>query len=468
MKFPKDQLQFTAKPDQALQVWETTAAQLESNLAPLGPEIQTAFFQVLANSNFLARWTRRYPEKVAQTLKWDWGAQWTLNDFEEKLLSEMGTWKKYSETELASKLMDFKYKNLFRITARDMGLQKPFPEISREISYLSLSILKFTLDLQRHQLQEELGEVRTEKNSKNPMPFSIIGLGKLGGLELNFSSDVDLIYFYQTDEGEVFKNNRSTDHTPHHYFAKLGERFSRFLSKKTSEGFLYRVDLELRPEGKSGTLVNSLDAMETYYETFGAFWEKQAFIRSSFVAGSQKLYDDFHQIMQPFVYPKLADYSILIKLKDMKIRILDSVRKSSDSGYHLKLGVGGIREIEFFVQSLQVLYGGKNPTLQTPNTLEALSQVSQTGLISEEEKIKLTQAYIYLRTLENRLQQAEEQQTHRLPQEPEELFKLARRMNYRNPDPEEALIQMERDLEKHRIFVKNTFENLVAKRFEEQ
>ena len=466
MELKPSYYQDTADPHQALSVWEDVSKVLESALKSCPEAKQRAFFQVLGNSNFLARWVRRHPESVAHLLKRDWDHAYGVDAFKKEIKKLMARISPHAEARTVyEKLLHFKYEHFWRITARDIGLNVPFPVIAAEISHLAETILEWTYHWERNRLADEWGEPKGQKKPYHPIPFSLLAMGKLGGQELNYSSDVDLIYVYETDQARP--QRRRQTFTPHEFFSKLAERMGQLLGQKKPGGFLFRMDLELRPEGASGPLANSLEAMEYYYENFGAFWEKQAMIKVNLAGGSPELFKKFHHMIHPFVYPKTTDYSLLEKVREMKDKVLASVKKSSDKGYHVKLGEGGIREIEFFVQSLQILYGGQRPELQSANTLTAIKKIAKAKIISQPVERSLQDAYLFLRTLENRLQQVEEQQTHRIPESTEERLQLVRRMGYAQEEADGAMERFEQDLSKHRSFVQNTFANLLAKRFED-
>ncbi len=453
----------TAHPAQAREVYQTLLPALNSLPGTSAPGKQEALLRVLGNSNFLARWARRHPEGVAEILNRDLSAPRSQDEFFAEARSFYDKPEGIDETELAERLLDFKYRHLFRISLRDVGMRRPFREIVAEFSGLARAILQAALDWQSSELRKECGPALSLEDPPTEIPFCILAMGKLGGNELNFSSDVDLIYFYGSDQGKIAKK---PEWNPHEYFTKLAERVSAFLRRKTAEGFLYRVDLELRPEGKSGALVNGIDAMEDYYETFGHDWEKQAMIRASLAAGDAELCRDFLRRIHPFVFPKMSDFGFLDRLARMKEKILESIRQRLNQAFHVKLGEGGIREAEFFVQSLQLLFGGRYPELQIPNTLEVLPRLRDAGLIEASEEAALETAYTFLRTMEHRLQLAEEQQTHELPETDEELRQLARRMGYADRDANEATARMLRDLQKHRLTVQSIFNDLMSKRYE--
>ncbi len=458
----------TASPEQASGALEVLAGSFSLD----NPEfIQRGYLPalsaVLGNSNFLARWAKRHPEKVIEILQGDLQQRLTR----EKILGEIreGLHKNHAvgEKELGDLLLGIKYNQLFRITLRDVGLKKPLPEIAAELSDLAGAIAETALRWQEENLRREFGAPRPIPASAKQIPFTVMAMGKLGGNELNFSSDIDVLYLFGSSEGILELDGKKMEKIPREYFVKLSERLSRFLGRKHPEGFLYRVDVDLRPEGKAGVLANSLEALEDYYEYRGADWERQALIKAAWAAGDRALFEEFQDKIRPFVYPKSSDFSILKSLRVMKEKIVESISHFPKDQFHLKLGDGGIREIEFFVQSLQLLFGGNLPTLQTPNTLQALDRLFEEDLIHREEYQGLSEAYRFLRTMEHRLQLVEEQQTHQMPTSPEELQMLARRMGYVEENPEEACFQMQQDLDRHRSYVKNIFTDLLSHRFEE-
>lgn len=254
----------------------------------------------------------------------------------------------------------------------------------------------------------------------SPCRAVVIGMGKLGGMELNFSSDVDLIYVYEHDDGVV------GDLTHHQIFVKLFERITRSLNQVTEHGFVFRVDLDLRPEGKPGPLANSLAGLERYYETWGRTWERAAWIRARPVAGDLDLGREVLEVLRPFVFRRSMDLSQVEALVEMKAEI-DRVqrRKARKGEIDLKLGRGGIREAEFFVQAHQLLYGGRQPELRVQGTLDALEALVAKGLVSAQTRNRLDAAYRWLRRVEHRIQLVDEQQTHRLPADPDSLAHLA-------------------------------------------
>jgi [glutamine synthetase] adenylyltransferase / [glutamine synthetase]-adenylyl-L-tyrosine phosphorylase len=251
-------------------------------------------------------------------------------------------------------------------------------------------------------------------NGGTRCPVVVLGMGKLGGRELNAGSDVDLIVFYGTDEGSVVQDGKTRDVTLHEYFTRVTQRFIATLELATEDGRVWPVDMRLRPEGSRGPLVNSLAAAERYYETWGRTWERAAFVRARPVAGDSAFGKDLLEALSPFVWRRAVDP----RLADEMIALVERARAelSHDPERDLKLGVGGIREAEFFVQALQLIWGGRDARLRSTNTLAALRRLKARGFVTDREGREIEAAYLLLRRLEHRVQFATGQQTHVLPE----------------------------------------------------
>jgi glutamine synthetase adenylyltransferase len=303
-------------------------------------------------------------------------------------------------------LRHFKYKNLIRIAAADLEQTAPVDEILIEWS----DVADVVIDAAYNAAVKISGD-------KAPCAGVVIALGKLGARELNISSDVDLLCLYERDEAGKISS--------HEFFTKVVSIMTKILSAVTEDGFAYRVDHDLRPEGPKGPLVNSLDAAERYYETFGADWERQALIRARPVAGDLELGDQFISTVMPFVYRRSLSLSDLTHLREMKKRMEAS---SKSSLYNIKLGRGGIRELEFLVQAFQQVYGGHFKSIRVQNTFDAIGELEKNHLIHPHGAERLRDSYAFLRRLENMIQIANDTQTHTLPASTREIAKLSRRM----------------------------------------
>lgn len=290
-----------------------------------------------------------------------------------------------------------------------------------------------------------------------PCAFTVLGMGKLGGRELNCGSDVDLLPFYETDDGEVRKGGAAgevTEQTLNEHFARVTQRLTATLEDVTAEGFCWRVDLRLRPEGSRGPLVNALGAAERYYETWGRTWERAALLRAKPVAGDLAFGQLVLDALSPFVWRKLVDPRIAVEMTELVVR--GRTELSAEPERDLKLGPGGIREVEFFVQSLQLIWGGREPSLRLSNTLDALRRLRSRGLVTDRESRELESAYLTLRRLEHRVQFATGIQTHTLPRG-ELLETIARTVGFASAK------DFEKDLDKTRRRVATRFASLTRK-----
>src|SRR5262249_11283216 len=256
--------------------------------------------------------------------------------------------------------------------------------------------------------------------------FAVIALGKHGGAELNYSSDIDLCFVYEAEgetEGPEVVSNRP-------YFARLAEHLVRALTAMTEEGAVYRVDLRLRPEGAGGPLALPLAAYHAYHQTRGALWERQALIKARVATGDERVGHAFLDLAGEIVYRPGLEREALGEIRAMKGQIDRRLRARGQQERHVKLGVGGIRDIEFHIQALQLLYGGQGPLLRERNSLRALHRLAGRGYLSWQGSRGLTPPCVFLGPTEARLQPLPAHQPHPLPADPDELAKLARRLGY--------------------------------------
>jgi len=319
-------------------------------------------------------------------------------------------------------LRRFRQREMLRIAARDLARLGTVSEITHEISDVADVCLSSVWQLCRQQLTERLGRPYHQDADETwqPTEFCVLGLGKLGGQELNYSSDVDVIFVYG-EEGHIFKQlpvkGRQTGRglTNHQFFKRLAEAFIAEVTRLTSDGTLYRIDLRLRPEGDAGPLVRSLAGYENYYAQWGQTWERMMLIKARCVAGDAPLGAEFLDMIQPFRYPRSLGEGIFREVTAMKDRLENEVVKAGEIDRNVKLGHGGIREIEFCVQSLQLLHAGRIPFLQGAQTLPTLEKLAQYNLLSADESLALANAYCFLRDVEHRLQMEDNLQTHTIP-----------------------------------------------------
>ncbi len=275
---------------------------------------------------------------------------------------------------------------------------------ARELSDLAGAALEGALAHHRARLEAAVGPVTP------PCRALVVGLGKLGGEELNFSSDIDVLYVYEHDDGQAGALSS------HEFHVRLFERVTSTLSRLTESGRVCRVDIDLRPEGRTGPLCNSLASLERYYETWGQPWERAAWIKARPVAGDLELFDEVLAFARPFVYRSTRDLAVVEGVLAMKAKIDKQQRRVGKSSFDVKLGRGGIREIEFFAQGQQLLYGGRDHRLRSGNTLEALHALEVAGHVGAKARARLADAYLFLRTVEHRIQLVDDRQTHAVPE----------------------------------------------------
>ncbi len=295
------------------------------------------------------------------------------------------------------------------------------------------------------------GELRDEAG--HAQSLVIFGLGKLGGRELNFSSDIDLIYAFE----EHGTSNGARPLDAENYFTRIGQRLAQLLGEVTADGFCHRVDLRLRPFGASGRLALSFPAMEQYYQRDGRDWERYAWIKARPVAGDIAAGERLLEALRPFVYRRYLDYTALDGLREMKAMIDADVQKR-EMAENLKLGPGGIREIEFLVQALQLIRGGREPALRARGLLPALSALASAGHLPESTAEALGNAYRFLRRLENRVQMLADQQTHELPDSALSRLRIARSLSFADHG------ELMSVLDGHRAVVSEAFDGLLQAR----
>ena len=310
----------------------------------------------------------------------------------------------------------WKGREMARIALRELTDVAPLEETTAELSQLAEICLTEVFEHWNAELRQRYSSPKAE--------FAILALGKLGGGELNHSSDVDLIFFY-SDEGQL-----SPHFSYHEFFNRLGKKILETFLTRNPEGPLFRIDLRLRPEGAAGPLARSLESMEHYYGGFGETWERLALIKARGICGSRELAYEFLRQHQPFIYPSSPTPDLLDEIANIKRRIERDIVGQENLGRNVKLGAGGIREIEFIVQALQLIHGARHAFLQEPSMLKALRALHQLDLLPRDEVVKLDEAYRFLRRVEHRLQTDAEQQTHTIPQEPAVLRRLALSLSF--------------------------------------
>ncbi|MEJ7849373.1 MAG: hypothetical protein WKF92_14930 [Pyrinomonadaceae bacterium] len=350
-------------------------------------------------------------------------------------------------------LARFRRRELLRIFLSDIRRLSTIAETTEEISNLADSILENALRLARQELDNRYGPPLEidGKGREKPAEFCIVSLGKLGSCELNYASDIDLLFLYSC-EGSTSGSGTRGQVTNREYFAKLAETISKLVSRHSGEGAAYRVDMRLRPHGRVGSLALSVRDTINYYNTEAADWERQVLIRSRASAGDARIYKKFFAAVENSVFSK--DRSIqnaLTGVRRSKEKI--NFENMTNRDYNVKLGKGGIREIEFIAQALQIAYGGRDKWLRVSHTLKSLARLADRKLLSDKELTQLFDAYEFLRHLEHLLQMENGLQTHAVPGEPQRRLLLAYRMNFADSEAFDSALKSH-TANVNRIFVR--------------
>lgn len=325
--------------------------------------------------------------------------------------------------ELCAALRRVRGDELVRLGARELALGLD-TEVGRELAHLADACFDAAIDFHDGRLRARYGPPRylDDDGRERDARLCVMAMGKHGGLELNFSSDVDVIYLYSSDAGHAGTLSL------HEYFAKLCTAVTGALSDVTDDDVVFRVDLRLRPEGSRGAIANSLAQCERYYETFGRPWERQAWIKARPCAGDRALGHEALAILAGFIHPRHTSPSIIDDVTALNRRIKAELVPRRGGGFDVKNGVGGIREVEFFVQALQLIHAGRNPSLRARATLPALDALLFAGLVADDEHLRLHRAYRWLRQVEHLLQLERGLQTQQVPEDAEARTVLARRL----------------------------------------
>jgi [glutamine synthetase] adenylyltransferase / [glutamine synthetase]-adenylyl-L-tyrosine phosphorylase len=360
------------------------------------------------------------------------------------------------EALLPLSLASFRRRQILRILVRDVLGFAALPEVTEELSNLADTIINAACRSVRMELEKKYGVPHQPDGSV--CGFSVLALGKLGGRELNYSSDIDLMFVY-SGPGET-GGAHSLSHRE--FFQKLANRLTELLATYTPEGMIYRVDLRLRPEGRHGEVSISLNAAEQYYGKRARDWELQMLIKARCAAGDAEPARALLDWVQPKIYSTTLDFSAVESMSQSRERIGDKLAaRSRPSGTDVKLAHGGIRDIEFLVQCLQRVHGGRAMWLRNSGTLLALNRLRDKDLLSDSEYSRLVNAYQFLRHLEHRLQFAEDRQTHTLPENGEELTLVARRMPAAQLGEESTPESLLRHLNEHLEHVQEVYERVI-------
>ncbi|MBI2204614.1 MAG: hypothetical protein HYU41_12260 [Candidatus Rokubacteria bacterium] len=374
------------------------------------------------SSQFLADTLRRHPLLLAWLLEPRTMRQWLPEDVVTDLAQSLGALTRREARMNA--LRRFKYRHLVRIGARDLLGDADLTVTTEELAHLADALLGAAWRIGDAALAAQYGTPRDADGRETGM--AVVGMGKLGGEELNYSSDIDLMFVYGADgqtSGGPGGRLENGD-----YFTRLSREIVELLDASTDEGYAFRVDLRLRPEGRMGPVILSLDGYRTYYAERAELWERQALLKARISAGDERVGARFMALAREVVWRPGIDERIVGAIRGMKREIDRQVAGKRDTRENVKLGRGGIREIEFLVQAMQLLFGGDDAWLRERTTLKAIFRLTERGYLAPDLGRTLSHAYVHLRTVEHRLQIVHEFQTHSLPTDTTEVGRLARRL----------------------------------------
>jgi glutamate-ammonia-ligase adenylyltransferase len=410
----------------------TVPSRLEDLLArwsdcPQAAQLSDASFlreqeQVWAASDFVANTCLRYPELLLELVQT--AALSNLLQSGE-MAGQLRDWLQGVEDEemLLRSLRQFRRRQMLRIIWRDITHKAPLGETLEDLSELADICIRQSLECLMTWAVQQWGVPRDAEGQKQAMV--VLGMGKLGARELNLSSDIDLIFTFpahgETDAPRPLSNEQ--------FFTRVGRQLINALGKQTEDGFVFRVDMRLRPFGEAGPLALSFNAMETYYASQAREWERYAMIKARAITGDAVYREQLLGILRPFVYRRYIDFGSIDAIRDMKRRIQAEMHHRGMDA-NIKLGQGGIREIEFIGQAFQLVYGGRDRDLQIRPILRVLQQLQQKRLMEETVVTSLSRAYEFLRLIENRLQAWKDEQTHLLPADEEGRARVAQSMGH--------------------------------------
>ena len=434
--------------DHLAAAWETfVQASADAQLpVPGNPDFTSSLMRVWACSEFVLETCIHEPAVLNGLLNsGDLLADYASGEYSRKLVQALNGVQ--SDVVLGRTLRDFRKQEMLRIAWRDLAGWSQLDEVLYDLSALADACVTTALDTLGSTALQRLRPASKKMSSG----LVVLGMGKLGARELNFSSDIDLIFSYPNGEPGWQRKQQSAEE----FYLQLGQQLIRILDEQTEHGFVFRVDMRLRPYGDSGPLVASFDAMTDYYQLQGREWERYAMIKARPVAGPQRAASALMKLLRPFVYRRYLDFGAFESLRQLKEQIAREVERKGMQD-NIKLGPGGIREIEFIVQAFQLVRGGREPVLQQRGVLTILDALAVLGYLPAYAAVQLAEAYDFLRRTENRLQAFADQQVHDLPEDEFGKTRLAYAMGF--PDWED----FERELARHRQLVQEHFEQVFA------
>lgn len=415
-------------------------------VAGINTEVTSTLPLVWMASEFVLQQCVRNPQMFIELARHDLLASYDAEQHKTSLSERLQ--QVSNEEQLQHELRLYRQREMLRTIWRDIAGWAHLDETIQNLSHLAEACIDAALYKLNTWHCEQYGTPLDADGE--PVELVVLGMGKLGAWELNLSSDIDLIFSYASD-GEIKKDSREISHSE--FFTRLGKKLIQALDNKTVDGFVFRVDMRLRPFGDSGPLVSSFNAMENYYQTHGREWERYAMIKARVVGGDRKAGASLMEMLRPFVYRRYIDFGAYESLREMKAMIAREVKRKGVEN-NVKLGAGGIREIEFIGQVFQLIRGGRDSHLTARKIQKVLRYLGEAGYLPEYVVNELIEAYIFLRNVEHRLQAWADRQTHLLPEDDLSRLRLAFSLGY------ESWPQFAADMELHRQRVQRHFDQV--------
>ncbi len=454
--------QLAAPVTTSLTRWNERVMELKDTIAT-SPEFNAAIVKVWCSSLFVAESCTRKPELLVDLVNsGDLSVIYSKNNYVEKLAHlSIDTQAELSpgmvcmpqacreQARLMTQLRDFRRREMVRIAWRDVAGWADLSETLCDLSHLADACIQYALDFLYKEACEQRGTPLLSDGSAQQIV--VLGMGKLGAYELNYSSDIDLIFAYAEDG--VLPDRKETSYGE--FFTKLCRSLIKVLDEITVDGFVFRTDIRLRPYGDSGPIIMSFEGMENYYQTQAREWERYAMIKVRQVAGDFKTGAQLMAMFRPFVYRRYLDYGAFEELRSLKAQITQELRRK-DRMENIKLGPGGIREIEFIGQAFQLIRGGNDKALQIRGILDVLQLLGERGLLTQKDAEQLKQSYRFLRRVENHIQQYQDLQCHDLPTDLLAQQSLAYSLDYRD------WLSFKQDLDQVRAQVQEVFDQVFS------
>ncbi|MBL4712926.1 MAG: bifunctional [glutamate--ammonia ligase]-adenylyl-L-tyrosine phosphorylase/[glutamate--ammonia-ligase] adenylyltransferase, partial [Gammaproteobacteria bacterium] len=408
--------------------------------------------KVWACSDFVARTCVRYPAIIFALLTEGFATPRSLADYTSSVEKIVSMSK--DEAQLMKALRVFRQQEMVRIAWRDLNSLDSLDVIFQELTDLAEAMVSVVLQALEKQQAEIYGMPRDAEGKEQAL--LVFAMGKMGGGELNFSSDIDLIFSYP-DDGET-TGSRQTSH--YEFYLAVIRKLVKVLDEVTADGFVYRVDTRLRPFGESGPMAMSFSGLEQYYQLHGRDWERYAMIKAKLITGRDGDRESFQSMLTPFVYRRYLDFSMIESIREMKSMINAQMKRKSMTN-NIKLGRGGIREIEFIGQTFQLIRAGRDPELRQRSIVNVLTLLAEKNHLTDAEASGLQAAYWFLRKLENRLQILSDKQTHTLPDDEQSQQRICVAMGLADWQT------LNKQLSEHQQVVDKVFQNLITTEVDE-